>query len=367
VLLLLLFGCLLVLRPFVSALLWAVVLACSSWPLYSRLTVLLGHRRTLAAILMGLGMVLLLALPLLIVGLTMADNVTELSAAARRALEKGPPPPPAWLLKVPVVGTSATEHWQKLSSDGANLWTQARRLIEPVGSLLVKLGISLGSGLMQVGLSIFIAFFFFRDGASLVERLTTSVNRLGGERGRHLLQVATNTMRGVVYGVLGTALIQAVLMGIGLLVAGVPGPGVLALLAFFVSVLPLLGTALVWLPSAIWLFYQGSTGWAIFMIIWGVLVNNIEPVIKPLLISKGSDMPFLLIFFGVLGGAVTFGFIGIFIGPTLLAVGYRVIQEWSVASAIQSQSDDPTAGITKTRVHSQTELKEATVPETPGL
>ena len=141
-------------------------------------------------------------------------------------------------------------------------------------------------------------------------------------------------MRGVVYGVLGTAVIQGVLMGIGLLVAGVPGPGVLALLAFFVSVLPPLGTAFVWLPAAIWLFFQGATGWAIFMLVWGVLVNNIEPVVKPLLISKGSDMPFLLIFFGVLGGAVAFGFIGIFLGPTLLAVGFRVVREWSVAPGV---------------------------------
>jgi predicted PurR-regulated permease PerM len=145
----------------------------------------------------------------------------------------------------------------------------------------------------------------------------------------------------VVYGVLGTALVQAVLAGIGFLIAGVPGPGMLALLTFFVSVLPLVGTAIVWLPAAIWLFIQGSTGWGIFMVIWGLGVNNIEHVVKPLLISKGSDLPFLLIFFGVLGGAIAFGFLGIFLGPTLLAVGYRVVQEWHTASGLESKPNDP--------------------------
>jgi predicted PurR-regulated permease PerM len=323
---------------------------------------MLRHRRTLAAGLMALGMVLLFLAPIVIVGLTLTSNVKELTAAARRALEQGPPPPPAWLLKVPVVGQTASEHWQAFSDDEAKLWKAARQFVEPVGSRLLKFGFVLGSGLLELALSIFIAFFLFRDGASLAESLNSVVNRLGGDRGRHLLLVAINTMRGVVYGVLGTALIQAVLIGVGLLVAGVPGPGVLALLAFFVSVLPLLGTALVWLPAAIWLFFQGSTGWAVFMLVWGVLVNNIEPVVKPLLISKGSDMPFLLIFFGVLGGAVAFGFIGIFLGPTLLAVGFRVVREWSVATRVTGPSDALAVGMTTTNTDSHGKSKETVEP-----
>jgi predicted PurR-regulated permease PerM len=347
---LLLLGCLLVLRPFVSALLWALVLCFSSWPIYRRLTAALGQRRTLAAGVMGLGMVLILLLPLVIVGSTLADNVKDLTTAARRSFEKGPPAPPAWLLKVPVIGQSATDHWQSLANDSARLWSDARRLIEPVSSWLLKLGLLIAGGLMELGLSILIAFFLFRDGLFLAERLTTAVDRIGGERGRHLLGVAGNTIRGVVYGILGTALVQAILTGIGFLVAGVPGAGVLALLTFFISVVPLMGPALVWLPAAIWLFYQGSTGWGIFLAIWGLGVNGLEHVIKPFLISKGSDMPFLLIFFGVLGGAMAFGFIGVFLGPTLLAVGYRVVSEWGAATRLAAQAPeasarDPKAGL----------------------
>src|SRR4051794_19001733 len=116
--------------------------------------------------------------------------------------------------------------------------------------------------------------------------------------------------------------------GIGFLVAGVPDAGFLALLTFFLSVVPV-GPPLIWLPASLWLFHQGSTGWGIFMVIWGVLLSSVDNVIKPWLISQGSVMPFLLIFFGVLGGALAFGFIGVFIGPTLLAVGYRLVQEWA--------------------------------------
>jgi predicted PurR-regulated permease PerM len=103
------------------------------------------------------------------------------------------------------------------------------------------------------------------------------------------------------------------------------------LLTFFLSVVPV-GPPLVWLPAAFWLFHQGSTGWGIFMLAWGVAVSSVDNVVKPWLISQGSDLPFILIFFGVLGGALVFGFIGVFIGPTLLAVGYRLVEEWAVTN-----------------------------------
>jgi predicted PurR-regulated permease PerM len=161
--------------------------------------------------------------------------------------------------------------------------------------------------------------------------LTNAVERIGGEHGKHLLTVAGNTVRGVVYGILGTALAQAILASIGFLIVGVPGAALLALLTFFSSVIPVLGTGLVWLPAALWLFNQGSTGWGIFMIVWGLGVASVDNVLKPWLISQGSDMPFLLIFFGVLGGALAFGFIGVFLGPTLLAVGFRLVEAWGAA------------------------------------
>jgi len=347
-LLALLAGCLLVLRPFVSALLWAVVLCFSSWPVYDRLRRWLGNRRTLAALLMTLAMILIILLPFVVVAVTLADNVKELDGAVRGWIDAGPPPPPGWLAQVPVLGQTAMDYWQSLAADTSRLWTDARSLIEPLSLWLLKVGLTLGGGLVQLALSIFIAFFLFRDGVSVANRLNNLVQRIGGERGKHLLTVAGRTVRGVVYGILGTALVQAVLAGIGFLIAGVPGCALLALLTFFASVIPVVGTALTWLPAAIWLFHQGATGWGIFMLIWGAVVANVDHVVKPWLISQGSDLPFILIVFGVLGGALTFGFIGVFLGPTLLAVGFRLLEEWSPAGPVASDAaGSPDAETTK--------------------
>ena len=340
ILALLLGGCLLVLLPFVSALLWAAVLSFSIWPLYRRLVNLLGGRRTLAAILMGLAMICVILLPFVIIGATLGDNVKELSAATRRWIDAGPPAPPEWLAKVPGVGRQAADYWQSLAADSSKLTEAAKRLIEPVSGWLLKGGLILGRGLLELALSILIAFFLLRDGGAVAEHLNTAVGRIAGERGKHLLQIAGNTVRGVVYGILGTALVQAVVAGIGFLIAGVPGAGLLALLTFFLSVVPV-GPPLIWLPAALWLFHQGSTGWGIFMLIWGMGVSSLDNFVKPWLISQGSAMPFLLIFFGVIGGALAFGFIGVFIGPTLLAVGYRLVREWASADRAAATTDAP--------------------------
>ena len=327
ILALLFVGCLLVVWPFVTALFWATILAFSMWPLFCRLTKLLGGRRKLAAALLSLGMILVVLLPFAVVGFTLSDNVDELKTATRRWLDAGLPAAPAWLQKIPVVGSTATDGWNNLANDSAKLVAKAKTLIEPVGTWLLKSGLKLGIGLAQFALSILLSFFLLLKGPALATALGNGIRRIGGERGAYLLDLAGKTVRGVVYGILGTALVQAVLAGVGLLISGVPGAGLLALLVFFLSVVPG-GPPLVLFPAAFWLFHQGSTGWGVFMLIWAVGVSTVDNFVKPWLISQGSDMPFILIMFGVLGGAVAFGFIGVFIGPTLLAVGYRIVSEW---------------------------------------
>ncbi len=328
IVLLLLAGCFLVLRPFISALLWAVVLCSASWPLYCRLLRLLKDRRTLAASLMTLGMILVILLPFFITGTSLADNVKAFTDAVRRWIDAGPPAPPEWLGKIPIVGAKAVESWQNIVSDTGAFMAELEKWLPRASEWLLKGGLVVGQGLLQLALSIFIAFFLFRDGASISGRVYAAVKRIGDEKGLRLLMVARNTVRGVVYGILGTALVQAVLLGIGLLVAGVPGAGLLALLTFFCSIVPVVGTGLISVPSAIWLYHEGSIGWAIFMLAWGLGVGALDNVVKPWLISQGSDLPFLLIFFGVIGGIAVFGFIGVFLGPTLLAVGFRITEEW---------------------------------------
>ncbi len=321
-------GCLLVMRPFFSALLWSVVLSFSLWPLHRRLVRVLHGRRTLAATLMALGLIVLILLPFVVAGATLADNVRDLTVAARRWIDSGPPPPPSWLGKIPVVGENAVTEWQDLAADSSKLLAELKGFIEPAGLWLLRSGFALSKGVLELALSILIAFFLLRDGLWFSERLTASINRIAGERGQRLLELAGNTVRGVVYGILGTAFLQAVLLGLALLAVGVPGAPLLALLTFFLCVVPAVGAPLVWIPAALWLFHEGSPGRAIFLIVWGAGVSSIDNFVKPWLISQGSKMPFMLVFFGVLGGVLAFGFIGLFIGPTLLAVGFKLIEEW---------------------------------------
>jgi len=336
ILILLLGGCLLVMRPFITALLWAVVLSYSLWPLHRRLVNLLRGRRTLASVLMACALVAVVLLPFIVVGATLADNVQELKGAVQKWVEEGPREPPSWLAKVPVVGQKAVEEWKVMAADSATLLAKAKPLIESTSLWLVKSGFALGKGVLELALSILIAFFLLRDGLSVGERLNFGIQRIAGTRGEQLLQVAGKTVRGVVYGVLGTALIQTVLAAIGYLIAGVPGTAVLTLLTFALCIVPAVGVPLIWIPATIWVFSEYGTGWGIFMIIWGLIVSSVDNFVRPWLISSGSKLPFLLMFFGALGGLAAFGFIGLFIGPTLLAVGYKLVQEWLWSSTIES-------------------------------
>jgi predicted PurR-regulated permease PerM len=136
-------------------------------------------------------------------------------------------------------------------------------------------------------------------------------------------------MTGVIYGIIGTGIVQAVLTAFGLWICGIPGAFLLGVATFFLSLIPV-GAPLVWLPASLWLFYTGATGWAIFLFVWGaVVVSSADNIIKPYFISRGSDLPFILVFLGALGGVISFGFLGIFLGPTLLAVGYNLIRDWA--------------------------------------
>lgn len=321
-------GCLVVLVPFMTGLLLAVILTYSTWPLYARLRRVVGGRRTLAAALMTLGACIVLIAPFLFVAFSLADSASELVEALRKAFADGPPALPDWITGLPFVGERLNAYWTNLSQDSSHLFDDLKGLIAPARSILVTGGGILFAGLLQLSLAVLVSFFLYRDGEAAAAKIKHISSRIGGARGRQMLKVAGTTVKSVVYGIIGTALAQGVVAGIGFLIAGVPGAAVLALATFLLSVVPV-GPPLIWIPAAIWLYVQGSTGWAIFMGLWGVLaISMVDNVLKPIIISHGSNLPFMLVLLGVLGGAAAFGFVGIFIGPTLLAVGYRVVNEW---------------------------------------
>jgi len=329
---LLLLGCLVVIFPFLTAVLWAVVLCFTTWPLYARLLALLRGRRTLAAALMTLAILLVLVMPFAVIAASLADDIPRATDRVRDFLSTGPPQPPTWLAEIPLVGGRLTQSWRTLAGDGADRLAPLRQFVEPLKSFLFAVATMLGSGLLQMILSLFLLFFLYRDGVAAAQRTTGVIDRLGGEQGRGLLDVAGKTTRSVVYGILGTALAQAVVAGIGFFIADVPQAALLALLTFFLSVVPI-GPVLIWVPVMLSFFIHGQIGWGIFMLAWGALISSVDNVVKPVIISRGGGLPFIVIMLGILGGAAAFGFIGVFLGPTILAVGFQMLRTWTGPAA----------------------------------
>ncbi|MEP7275926.1 MAG: AI-2E family transporter, partial [Betaproteobacteria bacterium] len=322
-------GCFLVLRPFLTAVLWAAILCATTWPLYERLRRRFHRHEWLAATIMLAMITMVLFAPFVIVGLSVADNANAVEQWARALIAAGPPDPPAWVAELPLIGASAAGYWAGMAHDTAAMMAELRKYIEPARKVALASGATIAAALLQLGLSILIAFFIFRDAEDITGRLRGGLSRLAGERGSHLAFVAIATVRGVVLGILGTAIVQGVLAGLGFWIAGIKAAPLLGFVTFQLSPVPV-GPPLVWLPAGLWLLNIGETGWGIFVLAWGALVvSTIDNILRPLIISQGSDLPFVLVLLGVLGGVVAFGFIGVFLGPVLLALGYALLNEWA--------------------------------------
>jgi predicted PurR-regulated permease PerM len=329
--------CLLVLRPFISAALWAVVLCFTTWPLFLRLEMLLGGRRTLSALIATVLLTAIIIGPVVILGATLADNVSALIAASEKLIGEGPPSPPDWVAGIPLIGSHIAAYWNYLNQGSSVRLHELARLLPAAKTVAVWGGGALAEGIFQIGLSILIAFFFYRDGHAAANQLQDALHRIAGERGDRLLELAGATIRAVVFGVLGTALLQGVVAAIGFAIAGVPGAVSLGFITFVLSFLPG-GPAIVAAPAAFWLYRQGSIGWAVFMMAWGLMVAMLDNVVKPLLISRGGSTPMILVMLGVLGGALAFGVIGMFLGPTLVALGYSLFEQWAASAGSARQT-----------------------------
>lgn len=322
-----------IVRPFLAPLLWGVILAIATWPVFARTRRVLGGRSTPAAAVMTLALAVVLLGPIAVIATVMTENVAMLGDRLRAAIESGLAPP-EFLSEIPRIGPRLVERWKELVADG-KLSTEGRELLGRVIRWLLGVAGALGGGIGQLALSIICAFFFYRDGEAALKRVTDVLNHVAGDRARHLLTVAFGTLKGVVYGVLGAVLAQAVLASLGYWLAGVPAPFLLGLLTGFFGIIPG-GPAIIWLPASIWLFRNDETAWGIFVVVWSaVLVGNIDNVIRPLFVAQGSALPLLLVLIGILGGAMAFGFIGIFLGPTVLAILYALMREWSPGDFIR--------------------------------
>ena len=339
---LLVVGAVMVLRPFIISLILAAVLAYASWPVYKWLLARLHGRTGRAATLMTLLLLLTLVTPFAIMAVSLVDNAVELLRLLRAALNRPLPEPPVWLDSLPLAGAYFKGKWLALmqEEEGALLLQIKQYLLQlPLRDWAITAVSALGQGVVLITFSVLICFFFYRDGPAITARVQAVMEHLAGHRARQLIEITAGTVSRVVNGILGTALAQSVLALIGFWIAGVPGAMLLGLLTFFLSIIPM-GPPLVWLPAALWLYFQGQIGWAIFMLAYGmVVISSIDNVVKPYLISRGGALPLLLVFMGVLGGLMAFGFIGVFLGPVILAIGYSLLAEWMNPSAQAGQQD----------------------------
>lgn len=320
---------LVVIAPFVPAILLAIIFTLSAWPAYSWLEVKLQGRRGLAAGLMTLTLALCFILPLAFIASSLAENFVWISNNVLNILQNPPKEAPEWLATLPHIGPSIAEKWSQYIQDTDSLTSLLMSKSGPATKEVASIAGTISRGAIDLSLGVLIAFFLFRHGVEAAERLSVLIEKFLGPKGQHLLKVSKNTMIGVVYGMMGTAVAQGTLAAVGFFIAGVPAPIFLGFVTFILSFMPL-GAPLIWIPATIWLFTQGSIGMGIFMGLWGLLaVSSIDNIIRPYFISLGSDLPLLVTLLGVFGGIIAFGFIGLFIGPTLLAVAYALIIEWS--------------------------------------
>lgn len=328
-LLLLLVACIWVVLPFISALLWGAILAFASWPLMRRLTAALGGRPTLAAgILTGMW-VLLVLLPLVWLGFNLAEHVRDATGFIRDVQLEGLPPAPTWVANLPLVGERLSQLWASMDAQGAAFFQGLKPHLGQVGNWLLARSARLGSGLIELALALVFTFFFYRDGPRLSAFALRLLERLMGERGEYYLDLIAGTVQRVVNGVIGTAAAQAVLALIGFMIAGIPGALVLGIFTFLLSLIPM-GPPLAWIPAVGWLIWQEHYAMAVFLGLWGTfVVSGVDNVLKPYLISRGGDLPVVIVLVGVFGGLLAFGFIGLFLGPTFLAVGYRLMTDWA--------------------------------------
>ena len=328
-----------VLRPFLAATVWATMIVVATWPLLKSLEQRLGGRRSLAVTGMTLGMLLVLVVPLWLAIDTIVSHAEAMIGLGQQFFATGLPQPPAWVGSVPLVGGKLSAFWGQLADAGPQgLLAKLQPYAAQSGQwLLAEVG-GLGFMLLQFLLIVLVSAILYASGETAAAGVLRFGRRLAGERGENSIILAGQAIRGVALGVGVTAIVQTVLGGIGLAIAGVPFASLLSALMLMLCIAQL-GPGLVLFPAVGWMFWMDQTGWGIFLLVWSVVVSTLDNVLRPILIRKGADLPLLLIFAGVIGGMLGFGLIGLFIGPVVLAVTYTLLEDWIAGETVKAPND----------------------------
>ncbi len=316
----------LLVRPFIPVVMWAAVLSVSVMPVYTQLAQRLGDRRKTAAGLVVLAILALLVIPGIVLTNSLFQGARRL-AADYDAGALNVPPPPEQVQALPVIGPQVADTWRLASTDFMAATTFVRPQLDAARDFLIDSVADAASAALLFLFSLIVMGVFLatsRDLSSGIHRLGA---RIGGERGEAYVDLARDTIRSVTKGILGVAVIQAVMGGLGCLVAGVPGAGFWALL-ILVFCIAQVGPAIVLVPIIIYVFNREPTWVFVLFTIWSTITIFIDNVLKPLLLGRGVKAPMLVVFIGAIGGLLLSGLIGLFLGPVVLVVTYNVVRSW---------------------------------------
>lgn len=319
--------CVKILLPFLVALTWSVIILISVWPIYQFLCKKLGGWQKLSAVLVVFMLTLALIMPLALMVMALIEVLPTLGDMTIQLAHYKLPSPPNWLVEVPA-GQQLTDFWRTAQYNLVGALSRSQPFLQDVLSWSLHKGASLIKGILEISLAIIIAGILLVSGEKIWHHTKEIVVRLSGKSDEDLPYVVVRTIRGIATGVIGTALLQAILTTIGLMIAGIPGALALGFACLILAIAQL-PTFLIWAPATAWLFFHQSLGMAIFLGLWGLLlVSTIDNFLKPYLISYEAGMPLSLIFLGVFGGLFSMGIIGLFLGPTMLAIAYTLIAHW---------------------------------------
>ena len=314
-----------VLQPFLASIIWALTIAVATWPALGRLQGRLGGRRGLAATIMTLLLLSVVVIPLIAAVVLIVNRSDDLVGSLARVTI---PPTPSWVRGLPLVGAQAGERWDALAATGASGLSAklAPHVRDMAQWFLARIG-GVGATFAQMLLTVVITAILYMNGEAFATSVRRFAARIGGAAGEEAVVLAGKAIRGVALGVVVTAVVQTGLAGLGLFIAGVPFAPILTAIMLIFCIAQV-GPMLVLIPVVIWGFSHLGVGWGIFLLVWSVLAGTMDNWLRPLLIRRGVDLPLLLIFGGVIGGLVSFGLIGIFVGPTVLAVVYTLLGAW---------------------------------------
>jgi predicted PurR-regulated permease PerM len=316
-----------VLRAFLLPAIWAAMIVVATWPLMLKVQARV-RRRGFAVLAMTVAMLLVFVVPLLLAVQALTANmglITEWLGALPTATI---PPPPDWVSGLPMVGAKVAERWTDIATAGMpELLARLQPFTDDAAKWLAGAAGSAGILALEFLLTVVIAAIMYSQGEVVRDGLIRFGRRLAGERGETVVLLAGQAIRAVALGVVVTALVQTILAGLGLAVAGIPFAAVLTAIILVLCIAQI-GPVIVLVPAVIWLFWRDATGWGTALLVWTVVVGMLDNVLRPMLIRRGADLPLLLIFAGVIGGLIAFGIIGLFVGPVVLAVTYTLLKDW---------------------------------------